>query len=79
MNERIDSKFLSFIEKEPKPKTKVFEVRARYAGCFLGDVKWYAPWRKYCFFPGYSLDLVFDANCLNEIREFMNRLMAERR
>ncbi len=31
----------------------------------LGEIKWYAPWRRYCFFPkGYTL---FDRSCLTEI------------
>jgi hypothetical protein len=72
------SKYLSFVELEPKAKTKQFEVKNKMSGFSLGYVKWYAPWRKHCFFielPG----LVFDAGCLADIQEFMNRLMQERK
>jgi hypothetical protein len=72
------SKYLSFVELKPKAKTKNFEVRNKLSNSLLGYVKWYAPWRKYCFFidtPG----LVFDADCLADIKEFINNLMQERR
>jgi len=42
----------------------------------LGDVRWYAPWRRYCFIPK-SLPTVFDAGCLHEIREHLIRLTDE--
>ena len=73
-----DYKYLSFIEQDTRTKTKVFEVRSRFSGSLLGLVKWYAPWRKYCLFidlPG----LVFDAGCLADIQDFINKLMTERR
>jgi hypothetical protein len=72
-----EHKYLLFIELQPKAKTKHFDVRNKLSGCKLGTVKWYAPWRRYCFFielPG----LVFDAGCLADIQEFINRLMEER-
>jgi hypothetical protein len=70
-------KYLSFVEQAPKTKTKVFEVKNKVFGDVLGYVKWYAPWRKYCFYV--DSDLVFDAGCLWDIQDFMNKLMAERR
>ena len=42
----------------------------------LGMVGWYAPWRRYCFYPGSQL--VFDRSCLMEIVEFIDARMAER-
>jgi hypothetical protein len=71
-------KYISFIEQEPKAKTKVFAVMSKQSNVLLGSVKWYGPWRRYCLFidkPGF----VFDAGCLADIQDFMNRLMAERR
>jgi len=73
-----DYKYLSFIEQYTRTKTKVFEVRSKFSGGLLGLVKWYAPWRKYCLFidlPG----LVFDAGCLADIQDFINKLMEERK
>jgi len=71
-------KYLSFVEMAPKPSTKVFSVRNKDSGFELGTVKWYAPWYKYCFFID-SGGLVFDAGCLADIQDFINKLMAERR
>ena len=75
-----DYKYLSIleIEFEPNAKTKIFAVKNKVYGDLLGYVKWYALWRKYCFFV-YSSDLVFDAGCLADIQDFINTLMTERR
>jgi hypothetical protein len=70
-------KYLSFVELEPKAKTKVFEVRNK-SGRWLGNVGWYVPWRKYCFIASYDR-IVFDAGCLADIQDFINRLMLERK
>jgi hypothetical protein len=35
----------------------------------LGEIRWYTPWRKYCFFP-YT-GTVFEQDCLNRIAEFL--------
>ncbi|MDR2597267.1 MAG: hypothetical protein LBC76_08115 [Treponema sp.] len=73
-----DYKYLSFEELYSTTKTKKFEVRNKIYGGLLGVVKWYAPWRRYCLFidlPG----LVFDAGCLADIQDFINKLMEERK
>jgi len=71
-------KYITFIELEPKLKTKLFEVRSKFSNDFLGYVKWFAHWRKYCFWiDGFGL--IFDAGCLADIRDFINKLMLERR
>lgn len=45
-------------------KTKIVSV---YSGAFnVGTIKWFSKWRRYCFFP--LSDMVFDINCLMEIR-----------
>jgi hypothetical protein len=70
--------YISFEKLEVKTKTEQFLVKNKLSDFILGYVKWYAPWRKYCFFidvPG----LVFDAGCLADIQDFINRLMAERK
>jgi hypothetical protein len=67
-------KYLCFEELEAKTKTKQFTVE-NTSGSILGHVKWYAPWRKYCLFTHGPL--VFDAGCLIDIQDFINRLMSE--
>lgn len=46
-----ESKYLEFKFVEAKPKTQVWNVLSKSDGSVLGTVKWYAPWRQYCFFP----------------------------
>jgi len=35
----------------------------------LGEVRWYAPWRRYAFYP--RVNTLFDYKCLNELSEFL--------
>ena len=73
-------KYLCFEELEAKTKTKQFAVKNKSSDFVLGLVKWYAQWRKYCFFTNDECSgLVFDAGCLADITDFINKLMAERK
>ena len=72
------AKYLFFEELKTDTKTKRFNVKNKLSNDLLGCIKWYAPWRKYCFFI-LSSDLIFDAYCLNDISDFINGLMAERK
>lgn len=49
-------------------KTMRWEVSTKVGG-LLGVVKWYAHWRKYCFFP--ATECVFEETCLREIAQFI--------
>ena len=44
-------KYVYFELIDKKPKTNVYEVRTKSDDFVLGIVKWYFPWRQYCFFP----------------------------
>jgi hypothetical protein len=48
--------------------TRKWAATATDSSTILGVVKWFAQWRKYCFFP-YDNSL-FDAGCLVELAEF---------
>ena len=41
------------------------------SGIHLGRVSWFAQWRRYAFQP--IAETVFDANCLREIADFIER------
>ena len=56
---------------------KTWKYRVANSATKLGEVKWYAPWRRYCFFPSGSV--LFDASCLREITMFMDSKMMERK
>lgn len=60
----------------PSKKTRTWLVRNKQTGNALGVIKWYAPWRRYCFFTREIL-VILDANCLGEIQSFMNTAMYE--
>lgn len=62
---------------EQKPKTDVYDVYSKHHITYLGTVKWYAPWRQYCFYP--SEETVWSRSCLKEIIEFTQILMDERK
>lgn len=34
----------------------------------LGQIRWYAPWRRYCFFP--SAGTIWSPGCLEDVKTF---------
>lgn len=66
---------LSFVQREFTGKTYTWQVWR--PGVTLGLVKWYAPWRRYCFMP--SSATIFDASCLTEVIEFIRYQMDRRK
>lgn len=73
------SKWIEFEEEEviPGRKTKLFFVWTKGKGQCLGDIRWYGPWRKYCFYP--CQNTIFETQCLTDIIEFIKKLMEERK
>lgn len=65
-------KYVFFNWIEDKPKTSVWQCRNQTTGGLLGIVKWYNPWRQYCFYP--ESDCVFNMNCLEDINDFIGQL-----
>jgi len=63
------------IKTEDKPKTSIFEVYTKHKD-ILGEIKWFAQWRQYCFFP--EDDCVFSKGCMEDINSFMDLLKKER-
>lgn len=73
----VQGKWISFKEAEFKGKTKLFFVFAKNDNSLIGQVKWYAPWRQYGFFPGPGT--VYERQCLLDITRFIQNLMNERK
>ncbi len=71
------SKWIKFVETEPKPKTKTWAVMAKVDDALLGVIKWYASWRKYAFFP--VAGTVFEPDCLRDIATFIGLEMIKRK
>jgi len=72
-----ESKYLEFFRAGYTGKTEVYDVLSKHHGSILGHIKWYGPWRQYCFFP--SPNCVFNVGCLNDIIIFIGGLMVERK
>lgn len=78
-----ENKYIEFVEiADAKLKTKRFQVFTKghelTAGkaTFLGEIKWYGGWRRYCLFP--SVNTLWDSICLGEIKRFLEKLMSDR-
>jgi hypothetical protein len=69
--------FVRFVEVEaPKNfKTKIWDVTNLDRTGLLGQVKWFAQWRKYVFYAANNT--LFDFACLNEIALFTQTATAE--
>ena len=60
---------LRFVEGiTPKKVTKEWSVWLHSGDVFLGEIKWYAPWRRYVFYT--SPGTLYDASCLFELSMF---------
>ena len=66
-----NKEWLTFEDKgllHPKAKTKLWLVLANETE-LLGTVQWYAPWRRYAFYP--LAGTVFEQDCLRRIADFV--------
>jgi hypothetical protein len=50
-------------------KTDTWEVWDVHEASHLGQVRWYSPWRKYCFFP--DSNTIWEEDCLRTIAVFL--------
>ena len=61
--------FVSKDEYEDR-KTPIYRIWDRNAVC-IALIKWYGPWRKFCFFPEGS-GVVWDNKCLQEVIQLLD-------
>jgi hypothetical protein len=52
----------------PDRKTKIWNVTIKEGGAILGEIKWFARWRCYGFFP--ATGTIYECNCLWDIADF---------
>lgn len=73
------SKWIDFVKlKRPSwRKTDIYQVVTKDGESLLGQISWWAPWRKYTFQP--NANCVFETQCLMDIMVFLNTLMEERK
>ena len=67
--------YIDWVLVEEKPKTDVFIVFSKSSLEELGTIKWYAPWRQYCFFPLEGT--AWSLGCLNEVGHMLIKAKAE--
>jgi len=58
-------------------KTAIYAVDSAQHGDRLGEIKWYGPWRQYCFYP--KAGCVFNNDCLQDIARTCRQLTNEHR
>ena len=51
-------------------KTPIYHIINNSMRISIGSIKWFAPWRKYCFYP--STGTVWDNKCLQQILDLLN-------
>jgi hypothetical protein len=72
------SKWIDFVEYPTNGVTKAFTVVPKEnEAIYIGKIKWYAPWRKFAFFP--EPNCVFETQCLKDITSFIDKLMLDRK
>lgn len=69
MKLNFKSEYLCFYLIKTLKKTRVFCVCSKTSSATLGVIKWFGPWRQYCFFP--EPDCIFSKGCLNDINNFI--------
>ena len=73
-----NSKWVRFEEiPDAKRKTKIFEIKTKDSNILLGQIKWFASWRCYAFYP--AADTVFELTCLQDITKFITNLALQRK
>lgn len=81
MDPIVEYQYIKFVKQITHTKTDVYICRNVASGDSpvdtLGVVKWYGAWRQYCYFP--EPGTVFSKGCLNDISDFLDKLMKERK
>ena len=57
--------------KQSNRKTPIYFIVNKEEDC-IGEIKWYGPWRKFCFYP--DKNTVWDSKCLNEVIEVIQQV-----
>ena len=58
-------------------KTQIWQVTTKDDINILGQVRWFARWRQYSFFPEQAT--IFSSGCLRDIQNFMAILMEQKK
>ena len=70
-------KYINFEKVAETPKTSSWICRNNRSNDDLGMIKWYGPWRQYCYFSAGGA--IYNPDCLDDIKDFIKQLMDERK
>lgn len=73
----MKKEYIEFDLVQQTKKTRIYAIRNCKSQLIIGYIKWYGAWRQYCFFP--ESETVFSKGCLEDICNFIKRLMEERK
>jgi hypothetical protein len=74
----MTTSYIAFSEMHvPGRKTTVTDVLSKRTGRLLGQIKWYGPWRQYCYFP--SVHILLNKGCMQDVIANIDQKMAARR
>ena len=65
--------YIHFEQAKSEGKTNIYDC-INNNGVQVGQIKWFGAWRKYCF---YSINGIYDNNCLLEIITFLDNINKE--
>lgn len=75
-----NKEWLEFIEITNKGKTKVFLVKNKETKEMLGEIKWFVPFREYCYrFFSPNKEIVLAPSCMEQMAKFCRELMTKRK
>lgn len=69
----FESKYMVIERDGGTTKTHRLSVKSKSQGDTLGVIKWYGPWRGYCFYPSYGT--IFSVGCLIDLVSYIEKLM----
>lgn len=72
-----ETKYLTFVVIEHKPKTVVVGVYTVNGLDLIAEIKWYSAWRQYTFDPEYNT--TWNTQCLKDVAEVLEYLNTEQR
>ncbi len=72
----VRAQWIEFDQSGDTGKTTIWNIVSVSPQRILGQIKWYAPWRQYCFFP--AANTVFNNECMDLIQAKITELMGSK-
>ena len=65
------SDYIEFVDERPSKsgKTRIWTVIS-WRKITLGEIRWYAQWRRYTYYPNDGSAIIYDADCLQVLSDF---------